>query len=186
MTSSERCDRPTSASMHVTLPLTIPVGTFSSLSDELAKPNTILRPERGRAARKDANARVCLAAGLYSFVTAKIASFVGLATSYLWISLSSAFSCLVNFIPHRLNKLQSIMASVDTALKNVHVSKHPCVRAKLSQLRSKSCDGRTTKRLIHEIANIVCCDALAASLSTKLVGKVRFRARLSKRALLTE
>ncbi|KAM6524925.1 hypothetical protein FALCPG4_010500 [Fusarium falciforme] len=47
---------------------------------------------------------------------------------------------------------------------NVHVSQHPCLRAKLSQLRSKSVSPREVKSLIHEISLIVSCEALASSL----------------------
>jgi uracil phosphoribosyltransferase len=47
---------------------------------------------------------------------------------------------------------------------NVHVSQHPCLRAKLSQLRSKSTSPREVKSLIHEISLIVSCEALASSL----------------------
>ncbi|KAF2238778.1 putative uracil phosphoribosyltransferase [Viridothelium virens] len=46
---------------------------------------------------------------------------------------------------------------------NVHVSKHPCLRAKLSQLRSENTNARETKLLIHEIATIVACEALSES-----------------------
>jgi len=44
---------------------------------------------------------------------------------------------------------------------NVHISKHPCLRAKLSQLRSKSTGARDTKTLVHEIALILGTEALA-------------------------
>ena len=44
---------------------------------------------------------------------------------------------------------------------NVHVSKHPCLRAKLSQLRSSSADARTTKALVNEIAMVLGVEALA-------------------------
>lgn len=47
---------------------------------------------------------------------------------------------------------------------NVHVSQHPCLRAKLSQIRSKSISPREVKALIHEISLIVSCEALASSL----------------------
>jgi len=46
----------------------------------------------------------------------------------------------------------------------VHVSQHPCLQAKLSQLRSKSTNARDTKTLVHEIALIVGCEALAKGL----------------------
>jgi uracil phosphoribosyltransferase len=44
---------------------------------------------------------------------------------------------------------------------NVHISKHPCLRAKLSQLRSKSTNARETKTLVNEIATIIAVEALA-------------------------
>jgi len=44
---------------------------------------------------------------------------------------------------------------------NVHVSKHPCLRAKLSQLRSRSTNARETKTLVQDIATILGVDALA-------------------------
>ncbi|CAI0647803.1 unnamed protein product, partial [Colletotrichum noveboracense] len=46
---------------------------------------------------------------------------------------------------------------------NVHVSQHPCLRAKLSQLRSKSTAAKDVKTLVHEIGLIVATEALAAS-----------------------
>ncbi|EXJ75047.1 uracil phosphoribosyltransferase [Cladophialophora psammophila CBS 110553] len=44
---------------------------------------------------------------------------------------------------------------------NVHLSKHPCLRAKLSQLRSKGTNARETKTLVHEIALLLGAEALA-------------------------
>jgi uracil phosphoribosyltransferase len=55
---------------------------------------------------------------------------------------------------------------------NIHVSQHPCLRAKLSQLRSKTTKARETKALVHEIALIVGCEALASSLQTISSGTV--------------
>ncbi|KAF3770318.1 PRTase-like protein [Cryphonectria parasitica EP155] len=49
---------------------------------------------------------------------------------------------------------------------NVHVSQHPCLRAKLSQLRSGTTSSKEVKSLVHEIALIVGCEALAAAVST--------------------
>ncbi|PSR83315.1 uracil phosphoribosyltransferase-domain-containing protein [Coniella lustricola] len=49
---------------------------------------------------------------------------------------------------------------------NVHISKHPCLRAKLSQLRSGTTSAKEVKSLVHEIALIVGCEALAVALST--------------------
>lgn len=50
---------------------------------------------------------------------------------------------------------------------NVHVSTHPCIQAKVSQLRSRTPNARETKALIHEISLIIGCEATAAGLSTK-------------------
>ncbi|KAK4123843.1 PRTase-like protein [Parathielavia appendiculata] len=49
---------------------------------------------------------------------------------------------------------------------NVHVSQHPCLLAKLSQLRSQNTPARDVKTLIHDIALIVGCEALAKGLKT--------------------
>ncbi|KAI9795763.1 MAG: hypothetical protein M1833_006856 [Piccolia ochrophora] len=48
---------------------------------------------------------------------------------------------------------------------NVHVSQHPCLKAKLSDLRSASTNARETKALVHEIAIILGCEALAQTLT---------------------
>jgi uracil phosphoribosyltransferase len=65
------------------------------------------------------------------------------------------------------------MSTSGPALPNsIHISTHPCVRAKLSQLRSKQCDARATNRLVHEIATIVCSDALASCLQVAKSGQV--------------
>lgn len=55
---------------------------------------------------------------------------------------------------------------------NVHVSTHPCLRAKLSILRSQSTKARETKQLVHEIATIVGCEAFAHGLQTVETGTV--------------
>lgn len=49
--------------------------------------------------------------------------------------------------------------------ENVHVSNHPCLQAKLSQLRSKSTNARDVKALINEISLILGCEALAKGLA---------------------
>ncbi|EGX94263.1 uracil phosphoribosyltransferase [Cordyceps militaris CM01] len=49
---------------------------------------------------------------------------------------------------------------------NVHVSQHPSLQAKISQLRSESTSSRETNALVHEIALIVACEALSQSLTT--------------------
>ncbi|KAI7112206.1 hypothetical protein D0869_12775 [Hortaea werneckii] len=58
-----------------------------------------------------------------------------------------------------------------TLPSNAHVSAHPCIRAKLSQLRSASTNARDTKALVHDIATIVGCEAFAHGLTTAEVGK---------------
>ncbi|ORY59046.1 uracil phosphoribosyltransferase [Pseudomassariella vexata] len=48
---------------------------------------------------------------------------------------------------------------------NVHVSNHPCLRAKLSLLRSKSTQARDAKALVNQISTIVGCEAFASALT---------------------
>ena len=55
---------------------------------------------------------------------------------------------------------------------NVHVSRHPCLIAKLSQLRSHNTNARETKALVHEIALIVSCEALATGFQVTSSGTV--------------
>jgi len=50
---------------------------------------------------------------------------------------------------------------MDDLPPNVKVSSHPCLRAKLSQLRSNKTQARETKTLVHEIALILGIEALA-------------------------
>lgn len=61
-----------------------------------------------------------------------------------------------------------IMATLPS---NVHVSKHPCVRAKLSQLRSSSTTAKETKILVHEIGVMLATEALAG-LDVEVIGTV--------------
>ena len=75
------------------------------------------------------------------------------------------------------------MASDLTLPANVHVSKHPCLQVKLSQLRSSSQDARGVKTLVHEIATIVLCEALALSLSTEASGQVSVLSRRPTRSV---
>lgn len=49
---------------------------------------------------------------------------------------------------------------------NVHVSSHPCLLAKLSQLRSKTTSARDVKTLIHEISLLLGSEALAKAMTT--------------------
>ncbi|KAK4177449.1 uracil phosphoribosyltransferase-domain-containing protein [Triangularia setosa] len=49
---------------------------------------------------------------------------------------------------------------------NVHISSHPCLQAKLSQLRSTSTSARDVKTLINEITLILGTEALAHALTS--------------------
>lgn len=64
------------------------------------------------------------------------------------------------------------MVQPATPPSSIHISTHPCVRAKLSQIRSKDVNARETQSLVHEIALIVACDALASELQTVSSGTV--------------
>jgi uracil phosphoribosyltransferase len=55
---------------------------------------------------------------------------------------------------------------------NIHVSSHPCLQAKLSQLRSHSTSPRETRSLVHDIATILGVEAFAAGLKVSSGGKV--------------
>lgn len=57
--------------------------------------------------------------------------------------------------------------------KNVHVSRHPCLQVKLSQLRSGKASSRETNDLVHEIATIIGCEAFAENISVAPGEKVR-------------
>jgi uracil phosphoribosyltransferase len=57
--------------------------------------------------------------------------------------------------------------------KNAHVSTHPCLLAKLSQLRSAKTGCREAQTLVHEIALMVGYEALGAGLSVQENGTVR-------------
>jgi uracil phosphoribosyltransferase len=47
---------------------------------------------------------------------------------------------------------------------NVRVSAHPCLLAKLGQLRSRAAGAKDVKTLVHDISLIVGCEALAGCL----------------------
>ncbi|KAJ9165570.1 PRTase-like protein [Coniochaeta hoffmannii] len=49
---------------------------------------------------------------------------------------------------------------------NVHVSSHPCLVAKLSQLRSKNTSAKEVKALVHEISLILGIEALSSKITT--------------------
>lgn len=57
---------------------------------------------------------------------------------------------------------------------NVHVSRHPCLMAKLSRLRSKGTESREVKSLVNDIATILGCEALATALTPVDGPKVRY------------
>ncbi|GAO15890.1 uncharacterized protein UV8b_07778 [Ustilaginoidea virens] len=52
-----------------------------------------------------------------------------------------------------------------SALPNVHVSHHPSLQAKLSQLRSQSADSKAVKSLVNDISLILATEALASNLT---------------------
>lgn len=52
-----------------------------------------------------------------------------------------------------------------SSLPNVHVSQHPSLRAKLSQLRSRSANSKDVKALVNDISLILACEALAGNIS---------------------
>ncbi|KAG9383749.1 PRTase protein [Pyrenophora tritici-repentis] len=56
--------------------------------------------------------------------------------------------------------------------KNAHVSTHPCLQAKLSQLRSASTGSKDAQMLVHELALMVGYEALGAALKTQQNGTV--------------
>ena len=56
---------------------------------------------------------------------------------------------------------------------NVHVSQHPCLRAKLSKLRSKDTSSKEVNTLVHEIGLIVAVEALGSVLSAEVGPAVR-------------
>lgn len=58
---------------------------------------------------------------------------------------------------------------------NVHISSHPCLQAKLSQLRSQSTSPRETRDLVKEIASILGVEAFANGLKLTKTGTVRSR-----------
>lgn len=57
--------------------------------------------------------------------------------------------------------------------KNAHVSQHPCLLAKLSQLRSASTSSKDVQSLVHDIALMVGYEALAQGLRSQNQGTVR-------------
>ncbi|KAA8900172.1 uracil phosphoribosyltransferase-domain-containing protein [Sphaerosporella brunnea] len=54
---------------------------------------------------------------------------------------------------------------------NVTVSQHPCLQAKLSQLRSNSTSTRETKSLVHELSLLLASEALGKVLTVTTAGE---------------
>ena len=61
---------------------------------------------------------------------------------------------------------------------NVIVSTHPCLRVKLSQLRSASATPKETRALVHEISILLAVDALRNVLSVESAGTVSLRVEI--------
>jgi uracil phosphoribosyltransferase len=55
---------------------------------------------------------------------------------------------------------------------NIHISTHPCLQAKLSQLRSQNTTPRETRALVEEIASILGVEAFAQGLTLTKTGTV--------------
>jgi len=96
--------------------------------------------------------------------TSAISSSPRTKSKHCLTSLSLPLALILRPVPAPL-----VMSALPT---NVHVSKHPCLRAKLSQLRSKSMNARETKDVVHEISLILATEALA-SLEVVTAGTVR-------------
>jgi hypothetical protein len=107
------------------------------------------------------------------------------------ISISPASSPLLFLL--KLPNLPSLLLFYQQALPicllpltmpvaaNVHVSSHPLLQAKLSQLRSSSTTTRETRSLVHEIATILGVEAFAGWKSTSTGKTVRLFPRSPKR-----
>ncbi|OAA33967.1 uracil phosphoribosyltransferase [Metarhizium rileyi] len=52
-----------------------------------------------------------------------------------------------------------------SSLPNVHISTHPSLLAKLSQLRSTTADSNQVKALVNDISLILACEALASNIT---------------------
>lgn len=64
---------------------------------------------------------------------------------------------------------------------NIHISTHPCLQTKLSQLRSHATTPRETRALVHEIATILGVEAFAHGLTLQSTGKVWPNSREERR-----
>lgn len=67
--------------------------------------------------------------------------------------------------------INATMANINLP-KNAHVSSHPCLQAKLSQLRSVKTGSKDAQTLVHEIALMVGYEALGAGLKAQQDGTV--------------
>ena len=79
------------------------------------------------------------------------------------------------FFRHTSSKAEArLFEAVDMSSipKNAHISTHPCLQAKLSQLRSASTGSRDAQTLVHEIALMVGYEALGAGLKAQEDGTV--------------
>ncbi|KAF2196999.1 uracil phosphoribosyltransferase [Delitschia confertaspora ATCC 74209] len=61
---------------------------------------------------------------------------------------------------------------------NAHVSTHPCLQAKLSQLRSASTSSKDVQSLVHEISLMIGYEALAKGLTSQTKGTVQDKSPL--------
>jgi hypothetical protein len=68
--------------------------------------------------------------------------------------------------------IEAVIMAPANLPKNAHVSVHPCLKAKLSQLRSAKTGSRDAQTLVHEIALMIGYEALGAGLTAKQEGNV--------------
>jgi uracil phosphoribosyltransferase len=74
--------------------------------------------------------------------------------------------------------IESLAAMPPSLPSNAHVSTHPCLKAKLSQLRSAKTASKDVQALVHEIALMVGYEALASGLTSTDDGTVRLAIQL--------
>lgn len=109
--------------------------------------------------------------GTFRIVTAHGSS----PPTYIYTDCSYNGTCILlsrsTFCSLRINNILAKMATADLP-KNAHVSRHPCLQAKLSQLRSAKTGCRDVQTLVHEIALMVGYEALGAGLTAQQDGTV--------------
>jgi hypothetical protein len=93
-------------------------------------------------------------------------------STYVHINTTTTPTKALPLTPELLEVQTYTMAPSDLP-KNAHVSTHPCLLAKLSQLRSAKTGCREAQTLVHEIALMVGYEALGAGLSVQENGTVR-------------